>query len=299
MKQGNQWFSVYTFMCLLMAMCVQTTTSQSRTTPDTLRIGVAVTTRHLMKLALPAFSAKNPDMNITSYIQETGNVVDDVIVGKASVAVTTRNLKDYEKAKSLTIMGTPIGLDGLVLAVSNSIPVESLTFEQITAIWTGAIINWEELGGPNLPIVVIGRPKNYDPIKLFCDFMHLDSKPTEGGELYSLKGKNQWSVKVAAAPETDKLALELLEKTPGAITYFPLQVLKSFKAKGCNVKALKFNGIEATPQTIANGEYFIHRRLNVMTNGEPNGAAMLFVDFLLSETGQQLVKQAGFLPIEH
>jgi len=264
---------------------------------DTLKIGVAVTTRHLMELVTPVFSAANTEMKITSYIHETGNVVDDVIQGKTSVAVTTRNLKDYEKEKSATIMGTPIGFDGLVLAVSTSIPVSSLTFEQIVAIWTGACTNWKEVGGPDLPIVVIGRTKSYDPIQLFCDFMKLEAKPVDGGVLYREKGKGLWSQFVAPTPATDDLALELLQKTPGFITYFPLQVYFNYKSKDINIKALYFNGVVASPQTIENGEYFIHRRLNVITNGKPEGAVKLFVDFMLSVEGQQLVKDAGFLPL--
>jgi ABC-type phosphate transport system substrate-binding protein len=264
---------------------------------DTLRIGVAVTTRHLMELAIPAFTNLVPDVKITSYIHETGNVVDDVILGKTSVAVTTRNLKDYEKEKSATIMGTPIGLDGLILAVSNTIPVKSLSFEQIVAIWTGKCVDWKELGGPDLPIVVIGRTKAYDPIKLFDDFMHLDSKQVDEGIIYSEKGKGFWSKTAAPSLSTDSLALELMKKTPGAITYFPLQVFYNFRDDGSDIKALLFNGIEASPATIANGEYFIHRRLNVITNGKPKRGTRKFVNFMLSDKGQKLVIGAGFLPI--
>lgn len=105
--------------------------------------------------------------------------MEAVIAGKADLAVTTRNLKDFEIKKSATIMGTPIGLDGLILAVSNSLPLVSLSFEQIVAIWTRTISNWKQLGGPDLPIVVIGRTKAYDPIQLFADFMKLDCKQGE------------------------------------------------------------------------------------------------------------------------
>jgi phosphate transport system substrate-binding protein len=241
----------------------------------------------------------NADCMITSYVHETGNVVDDVIQGKTSLAVTTRNLKDYEKERSSTIMGTPIGLDGLVVAASASIPVSSLTYEQIVAIWTGSCGNWKELGGPDLPIVVIGRTKAYDPIKLFDDFMKLESKPVEGGLIYREKGKEQWSQKVAPSPPSDILALEILNKTPGGITYFPLQIFYNFKASGNNIKSFNFNGVQATPETIANETYFIHRRLNAITNGKPERGTRKFVNFMLSAEGQQLVKDAGFLPLEN
>jgi phosphate transport system substrate-binding protein len=267
-------------------------------TNDTLKIGIAVTTRHLMELVNPVFSKTNPAINTTSKIDETGNVVDAVITGKASVAVTTRNLKDFEIKKSATVMGTPIALDGLVVAVSKIITISNLSFEQIAGIYTGKYINWNQVGGNDMPIVVIGRVKAYDPIQLFADFMQLDTKPLDGGIVYSEKGKNIWNKTVAASPATDDTALELLLKTPGAITYFPLQILNNYLAKNKTIKALNFNGVKATVTTIANGDYFIHRRLNVMTNGTPTGVSKTFVDFMLSKKGQQLIQQAGFLSIK-
>lgn len=283
---------------LMLCVCSSGKLSAQVQLNDTLKMGIAVTTRHLMELVQPVFSKANPTMNITSKTDETGNVVDAVITGKASVAVTTRNLKDFEIKKSATVIGTPIGLDGLVVVVSSAVPVSNLSFEQIAGIYTGAYTNWKQLGGNDLPIVVIGRLKAYDPIQLFADFMQLETKPIDTGIVYSEKGKNKWCKTIAASPSTDDAALEMLLKTPGAVTYFPLQIFNSYQKKKVAIKALDFNGIKATTATIANGEYFIHRRLNVITNGMPAGASKIFVDFMLSDKGQQLIQRAGFLSIQ-
>lgn len=264
---------------------------------DTLKIGVATTTKALMKLIEPAFETSSKTVEIAPTIAATADVVELVIAGKANVAVTTRNLKDYEKVKCPSLVGTPIGLDGLAIVVPMSNPVTNLTFSQIAAIWTGNIVNWKELGGPDLPIVLIGRTKAYDPIMLFCDFMKLESKPVEGGLIYREKGKEIWCQTVVSAPETDDLALATLLKIPGAITYFPLQVLNNYKGKNVAVKSLLFDGIQPTKETIANGTYFIHRTLNAITNGKPEGNTHVFIDFSLSDEGQKLVENAGFLTI--
>ena len=270
--------------------------SQSRNA-DTLKISVAVTTRLLMNLAQPAFLVKNRNVQISTTVAPTGDVVELVMSGKASVATTTRNLKEYEKLKCPTLMGTPIGLDGLALVVPLSNPVTNLTFAQITAIWTGNITNWKELGGNDVPIVLIGRTKAYDPIMLFCDFMKLESRPIEGGLIYREKGKEQWFQTVVSAPETDDLALATLLKIPGSITYFPLQVLNNYRAKSISVKGLSFDGVQPTKETIANGTYFIHRTLNAITNGKAEGNTLSFINFLLSDEGQNLVENAGFLTL--
>lgn len=283
---------------VLLVLSITTNLQAQTANADSLQISVAVTTRALMKLVEPAFSVKNRNIIISTTSGSTGDMVELVMSGKASVAVTTRNIKDYEKAKCPTLVATPIGRDGLVISVPASNPVKNLTFAQISDIWTGKILNWKELGGPDLPIVVIGRTKAYDPIKLFCDFMKLESKEVEGGLIYSENGKGAWCKTAAVATETDEVALNLLLKTPGAITYFPLQILNNYKAKNLAVKGLSFDGVEATKATIADGTYFIHRTLNTITNGEPKSSTQQFVNFLLSDKGQKLVSTAGFLVLK-
>ncbi|OOG72646.1 substrate-binding domain-containing protein [Flavobacterium sp. A45] len=264
---------------------------------DTLKVAAASTVKGLMKLAEPAFESSRKGFEIAQTTGATGDMVELVMSNKAAVAITTRNIKDYEKLKCPNLVGTPIGLDGLAIAVSPSLPVTNLTFGQIQAIWTGAIVNWKELGGPDLPIVLIGRSKSYDSIMLFCDFMKLESKPVEGGLIYRDKNKEAWYENVVTAPETDDMALAVLLKTPGAITYFPLQILNNYKAKNIAVKSVSFDGIEATKETIANGTYFIHRTLNAITNNNPQGDTKKFCDFLLSKEGQKLIVKAGFLSL--
>jgi phosphate transport system substrate-binding protein len=270
----------------------------ANTKTDSLHIGVAVTTRHLAKRVIPAFTNKHAKATITSYIHETGNVINDVISGKTTLAITTRNLKVYEQDQSATIMGTPIGIDGLVLAVSKDLPISNLTFEQIVGIWTQKITNWKVLNGPDIPITVIGRTKLYDPIRLFEDFMQLNVKEINDGLFYNQKDTKLWTNNPTKATNTDNEALEILINTPGAITYFPLQILNNYKSSGKPIKDVSFNDIQATYGTISNGTYFIHRRLNIITNGKPQGLANNFIDFLLSEEGQVLVEQAGFLRLQ-
>jgi phosphate transport system substrate-binding protein len=306
MKKSKMYLSAYSCFFTVLSVTgiflpcnIAAQTAAVTVNSDTLKIGVAVTTRYLMQLATPVFAAAYPAIPLRSKTDETGNVVDNVITGKASLAVTTRNLKDFEIKKSAAAMGTPIGYDGLVLAVSKTIKINSLTFEQVAGIWTGEFVNWNQLGGPDLPITVIGRTKAYDPIQLFADFMKLDCKHSEKKVQYSVKGKENWTQHAAPATETDEAALSLLKKIPGAVTYFPLQIFYNCNKKRNAIKALDFNGVKAAAATIANGSYFINRRLNVITQGKPEGSAKTFVDFLLSEKGQRIIKAAGFLPLRY
>jgi len=289
-------FALTVFLSMVMvSLNAQTNPSKK----DTSIIGISVTTLPLMQLARPAFASKYPEAHFKTIVDQTGVVVDSVITGYAAVAITTRTIKDYEKEKSGSLKGTPIGLDGLVLTVAKSNPVNSLTFDQIVLIYTGAITNWKEVGGKNMAIVVIGRNKGFDPINLFADFMRLDTKFIKDGVQYSVKGEDSWSKIPSLIPSTNEAALAMLNKSGNAITYFPLQVFNEYKAQGRNLKPLAFNGIEATHQTIENSSYFIHRQLNAITKGIPGSTAQLLIDFLLSASGQQLINKAGFLSLNN
>ncbi|RZM27419.1 MAG: hypothetical protein EOO88_13250 [Pedobacter sp.] len=264
---------------------------------DVSRVGISIPANALMEMIIPAFRAKYRNIELKTLKDQTGIVVDSVITGYASIAVTTRNIKVYELEKAPSLKGTPIGLDGLVLTVSKTNPVKMLTFDQISDIYTGKITNWKEVGGKNIPIQVIGRNREYDPINLFADFMQLESKILHGEIFFSHKGNPVFSRIPAWAPPTDLEAMMMLNINENAITYFPLQVLLDYQKRDYDVKPLLFNGVKATYQTLSNGRYFIHRRLNAITMGNPTGTEQLLLDFLLSNQGQSLILNAGFLPI--
>ncbi len=68
-----------------------------------------------------------------------------------------------------------------------------------------------------------------------------------------------------------------------------------------SVKAIKINKngkeIEPTVENVLNGEYPISRSLYMITNGEPKGIVKDFIDFVLSEEGQRIVEEEGFVPV--
>jgi phosphate transport system substrate-binding protein len=61
------------------------------------------------------------------------------------------------------------------------------------------------------------------------------------------------------------------------------------------VKALRVNNIIVSEATILNGSYPISRNLTMLTNGEPSGLVKAFIDFILSDAGQDIVAEEGFI----
>lgn len=85
----------------------------------------------------------------------SGSGITAVLEGRCDIGLSSRALKDEEKAKGLK--ETTIALDGIAIIVNPSNAVSDLTVEQIAKIYTGEITNWKELGGKDSEIVLIGR----------------------------------------------------------------------------------------------------------------------------------------------
>ena len=64
------------------------------------------------------------------------------------------------------------------------------------------------------------------------------------------------------------------------------------------VKALTIDGVVPSVETVLKGTYPISRPLFMYTNGKPKGLAKDFIDFVLSEEGQRIVKEQGFVPLK-
>ena len=265
---------------------------------EELRLGASIPARSLVPLLERAFSGARPATRLVTEVTDTAKVLDRVRSEQIQVGILTRNLKQPELEEIPALVAQPIGTDALVLTVPASNPVKGLTGDQIRAIWAGAIVNWRELGGPDLPIQVIGRTKKYDPIQLFGDFMKLESQFGESSAQFRVKGQPAWSATKALVFDSDEAALRALLGDAGAISYFPIARFLDDQANRVAIKGLVLDGVEATAATVADkGAYYLRRTLNVFTKGPPDAASKDFIQFILSVEGQQLISNAGFMPL--
>ena len=101
------------------------------------------------------FEADNKGINVTYNPTGSGSGITAVAEGRCDIGLSSRDLKDEEKAKGLT--GTVLAYDGIAIIVNPENPVSDLTLEDIAKIYTGEITNWKEVGGNDAEIVLIGR----------------------------------------------------------------------------------------------------------------------------------------------
>jgi len=227
------------------------------------------------------YMGKHPDVNITVSESGSGNGAKSLINETCDVATMSRPMKSSEKeaAKGAGVLPIEhiVAMDGIAVIVHPSNPAASLTREQIRAIYTGLIKNWKELGGPDLPIVVISRDTNSGTYETF-ETMVLNKEKISGKAEYV--GSNG-------------AIRQRVLNTQGAIGYVGLAFLEG-------VKALKVNNIEATPETVRAKIYPIARPLYMYTNCRPDSGTPLceFIELSNTPEGKKIIEDTGFVPLK-
>jgi phosphate transport system substrate-binding protein len=174
-----------------------------------------------------------------------------------------------------------VGYDGIVIAISKQIydaGVTELSKDQVKQIYTGEINNWEDLGDPDELILVIAREQGSGTRDTFNEDIMGDKKAETPG-VNTVAGSNA-EIKTA------------ITGGDNAIGYLGF----SYVQDGA-VGALTLDGVEPTAETIKDGSYELARKLYFYTFDEPTAGAEAFIEFTLSEEGQNIAEENGFVPV--
>jgi len=226
-----------------------------------------------------AFMAANREADVQ--ISGGGSGVGVQAIGEktAMIGMSSREVSGNEMTKYPSIIITPIARDGLSIIVNPQNTVSTLTLSQIRGIYNGTIKNWKDVGGADLPIVVIGR----DSASGTRDFISSAVMQKDNFTASSLEKNSNGAIETAVST------------TPGAIGYVGLGYAE------VSVKALSItkNGSAVTPSvaTVVDGSYPISRQLYLLTNGPATGIAKDFLDYALSQEGQAVVEKQGFVRV--
>lgn len=168
-----------------------------------------------------------------------------------------------------SLFHTPIAREMLLIVVHPEVTLDTLARSEVRAIFSGGVATWDELGGPPIPIEVITRERGSSTRLAF------DSLVMEG----------QSMTPSARLGVSDGHVLELAAATPGAIGYVPRSLLDS------RVRPLAYDGARPTPQAAQDGTYALVTQVELVTLDEPHGSARAFLDWILSDEGQEVVRR--------
>ena len=217
-----------------------------------------------------AFTNNNSGASFTYNPTGSGSGIKAVLEGRCDIGLSSRSLKDEEKAEGL--VETVLAYDGIAMVVNPANPVSDLTVEQIAAIYTGEITNWKEVGGNDAEIVLIGREAG--------------SGTRDGFE--SITGTAE-ACKYRQELTSTGDVIATVASNPDTIGYASLAALKD------TVKALSVSGVTPTEETVKDGSYVIQRPFVLVTKDGTalSATAQKFFDFALSADAADIIAAAG------
>ena len=221
-----------------------------------------------------SFMQENPDVTFTYNPTGSGSGITAVQEGRCDIGLASRALKDSEKENGLT--ETVLAYDGIAVVVNPENPVEDLSLEQIADIYTGKITNWNELGGEDAEIVLIGREAG--------------SGTRDGFEtITGTKDACQYRQELTATGDV----ITTVSQNPGAIGYASLSAVKD------TIKALRVDGVAPSEATVQDGSYAVQRpfMLITKTGTELNTVAQAFFDYITSSQVHGIISDAGVVPV--
>jgi len=221
------------------------------------------------------FEALHPKVTVQVSGGGSSTGVTDAGEGNNDIGMASREVKDSEMEKYPDIKATVIAKDGIALIAHKDNTVSDLSVEQIRQIYMGEITNWADVGGEDLEIVLIGRDSASGTRASFEDLVMDDNDVAA-----TMLEKN-----------SNGAVHESVSSTPGAIGYVGLGYVDD------KVKGLMVDGVAPSVDTVLDGSYPIARSLNMVTLGEPDGLAKAFIDWVLSDDGQAIVEEEGFVPL--
>lgn len=217
-----------------------------------------------------AFEADNSGTTFTYNPTGSGSGITAVLEGRCDIGLSSRALKDDEKAQGLT--ETVLAYDGIAIIVNPSNTVEDLTVDQIASIYKGEITNWSEVGGADGEIVLIGREAG--------------SGTRDGFESIT---KTNDSCKYRQELTSTGDVITTVANNPNAIGYASLASVKD------TVKALKVGGVTPTEDTVKDGTYLIQRPFVFVTKTDTklSDTAQKFFDYAMSSAAASIISKAG------
>lgn len=230
--------------------------------------------------AVEVYVKKYPGVNISLSGGGSGDGIKALIDGITHIANSSRELKPEEeakaKAKNVNPVAHIIAYDAVVPIVHPSNKVKSLTLDQLSQIYQGNIRNWQEVGGDNLPIVVVSRDSSSGTFETWGHIVMKGARVTPRALMQASNGA----------------VIQAVAKNKYAIGYVGMGYLNQM------VKPLAVDGISASVETVRAKKYPVSRPLYMYTNGKPKDEVASFIDFILSKEGQKLVKELGFVPVK-
>jgi phosphate transport system substrate-binding protein len=239
-----------------------------------------------------AYQKVNPDVRVSVSGGGSGTGLAALVNGTTDIANASRQIKKEEIADAQKNGIEPyeieIARDAIGVIVNPANPIEQLTIQQISDIYSGKITNWREVGGDDRPIVLLSRESNSGTHVFFLEqVVRLGQKDN----------KTLFSQDTLLLPSSEGIIAEV-RQNPNAIGYDGLgYITPEVKTLAIAPKAAG-EYVKPSVASVNDGKYPIARPLFMYTPGAPAGDVKTYIDWITGPAGQQIVNQLGFVPLK-
>lgn len=244
---------------------------------------------HLVSSWAEYYMKAHPNVEISVTGGGSGTGVAALLNGTTDICAASRDMKgkEYKLAqdKGMTPKEFSVARDGLAVVMHKYNPVKALTMEQLMKLFTGAVTNWKQLGGPDQPILILSRESNSGTYVFFQEHV--------------LK-KKDYAASARLMPASSSI-IQSVENDKWAIGYVGLGYATEAGDKIQILAVKKDDAAQAilpSNATVSSGDYPIARPLHLYTSGEPVGAVKAFIDFCYTPEGQKIVTDTGYIGVK-
>ena len=222
------------------------------------------------------YRRRQPNVAIRVHGGGIESAIPLLIKGEVQIAQAHRHVSS-ETSHGLLVV--PVGIEGIVIYVHDSSPVNELSLAQVRSIYLGEITNWKQIGGHDQRILLFGGESHTGVIPYFEEYV------LHGSEPFGYSGKN-----------STKELLDTIAQTPNAMGFGSV-------GSAPHVKALRIKtapdspAVEPAIANIRSGLYPISRRIYWYLAHKPEGAVKDFCEWVFSSQGQLVVESIGFQPL--
>ncbi|MGA9532409.1 MAG: PstS family phosphate ABC transporter substrate-binding protein [Anaerolineales bacterium] len=238
-----------------------------------------------------AYQQVEPSIRISVTGGGSGTGIAALINGTVDIANASRQIKpdevDQARANGVEPVEHVIARDAIAVIINPNNPVQQLSLPQISAIYSGKIDNWSEVGGEDRPIVRLSRETNSGTHVYFLEEVLRLGNPDD---------KTLFSRDTLLLPSSEGISTEV-HQNPNAIGYDGLGYVTDAVKMVAVARDQSGPFVLPSVETVNNGQYPISRDLYMYTPGEPTGDVAVYLEWILSPDAQQIVRELGFVPI--
>ncbi|MGC1402323.1 MAG: phosphate ABC transporter substrate-binding protein [Thermodesulfobacteriota bacterium] len=254
-------------MCLLALGCSSKSSSRARS----LTIAGSTSVQPFAEKLAEIYMDLNPQVAIN--VQGGGSTAGIKACREKAAQIGTSSRELHQDECDLNKI--VIAKDGIAVVVHPENPINNLSLEQLRGIFSGKIKSWSQVGWVNKPIFFVNREEGSGTRDAFENLVMKKEEISDR----------------ALVQDSNGSVREIIANNPQSIGYI------SFGLVNHQVKALSVNTIKPSTTTIKSNLYTLTRPFIFVLPGQPSPLARQFVDFILSQEGQQILEKEGLVGI--